>query len=333
MNRVVWLVAIAAALALGFLAGRYWDGSADPVSPEDWLARVGPEFITVDEFRREMQRRSAGRPGVFAEPEQRRMLLREMMVRLALAERARALGIDREPEVRRTRDQILVNQVLQRELRPRQTGTAVADAEVRAFYEAHADDYAVPARRRVAMIFLALGPNASDETRERVRTRAEALREEALALPDDVPDFGVLARNHSEDQSSRYRGGVIGWVREEDADRYSHPEVVVRTANRMTEEGAVSPVLEDDEGLYLVRLVDYEPRRTRSLDELAAGIRQRLLRQRFVEIEDAFRDELLADAGMEVREQRLAAVPAPGPAREPEAPQPPPLPGASTGNE
>ncbi len=333
MSRVVAIVGVLLlGVALGYLVRGVIDaGDAEP-PPENWVARVGDEYVTRGDWESEIRMRVGARPGMFESADQRQALMDQLLYRRALVERAEETDIDDRPEVRRSLDQILINQLLQAELRPRQESADIAAEQIEAFYAEHADEYTVPARRRVAMIHFDLAANASPETRDQLRATAEDVLARARALPDSMPGFGNLAREHSAHQASRYRGGVLGWVGEGDPARYSHPEVVVEAVNGMTDEGAFSDIVEDDRGLYLVRLVDYEPRRTRPLDELSDGIRQRLLRERFRAVENDFREEVLAAASIEMHARGRELLEATGePVREPESPRPPSRPGSGSG--
>jgi len=323
------MLAMLVGLAIGFIV--WADRTERPAEPDDWVARVGDRYISAEEFEREIELRGGNRPGQFFSAEQRRALLDQLLYQEALVQRARAAGIHEKPEVRRSRDQILVNQILQTDLRPRQADADIDPEEIRAFYEANAEEYAIPARRRVAMIFFELGPNASEQSREDTRSRAESVREQALELADEIPDFGMLARENSDHQASRFRGGVIGWIGEGNPSRYSYPEIVVETANASTESGFISPVLEGEDGLFLVRLVDYQPRRTRSLEDLQDGIRQRLLRGRFNAVEEAFRQETLNAANIEIKPGALDRFQPDGAPPEQRPEQPPSLPASQTG--
>lgn len=334
MNKGVWLL-VTLALLMGLVSG-IWIGQrffndAEASAPDDWLAQVGDRsWVTAAEFESEMQRRGAGLGGREFSAEQQRALLDELIYRRALVLRAGASGLDQQPEVRRGMDQILVNQVLRSELRPRQEHSDIAPEAIEAFYREHADEYTVPARRRVAMIQFRAGPTASDETREQVRGEAEQVRVSALDLDENVRDFGLLARDHSGHQASRYRGGVLGWIGEGNSERYNYPEVVTRQALQMDETGAISEVVEDDDGFYLVRLVAYEPGRTRSLEELSDGIRQRLLRQRFIDVETEYREQLVTEFDVRIHEDRLAELAPDVPPLPPEPEQPPSLPASAT---
>ena len=324
-------VGLASGFAIGLVAAPMLGGD-DVSAPDGWVARVGDEFVTLQDWESEVRMRGGTRPGMFAAAEQREALMDQLLYRRALVQQAERAGLPQRPEVRRSVDQILINQLLQTELRPRQESIDVSDETVEQFYLEHADEYAVPARRRVAMIKFEAGPMASEDRRAAARATAESVLAQARELPESTPGFGTLAREHSTHQASRYRGGVLGWVGEGDPSRYSHPEVVVEAANRMTDPGALSGVVEDDEGLYLVRLVDYQPERVRPLEELAPGIRQRLMRDRFRDVETSYREEILAAAEIEINARGRELLQATGePERTPEPQRPPSLPGSGSG--
>lgn len=326
MKWIPGIALVAAGITVGVIGAGLWPDAASSPAPGDWIARAGDQYVTREDFDEAMRRRG-GATGRYHDPEVRRALLDQLLLERALVARAREAGLDRQPEVRRARDQILINRVIQDDLRPRQQAIEIDPAAIEAFYAAHADEYNIPARRRVAMLFFELGQNASEETRLQVMQRAKQVRNEALSLEPSVRDFGALARTHSDHQASRYRGGVLGWISEGDPSRYSYPEVVIETAWLLTESGQVSDVVEAENGLYLVRLVDNELQRDRSLDELAAGIQQRLLRDRHIEVEQAFQRETLAAVDIEIRDKALADVTPPGPERrQPEQKTPPAMP-------
>lgn len=330
MKFISGIALFALGVAAGAIAVGLWPDANEKDRPDEWLARVGDQYLTRADFEDAMRRRG-GASGQYHDPEMRSALLDQLLLNRALVQRALEAGIDRDPEVRRSRDQILINRVIQNDLRPRQQQIEIEASAIQAFYDQSADEYTIPSRRRVAMLFFELGENASDETRQEVVERAEAARAEALALEPPVRDFGTLARNYSAHQASRYRGGVLGWIGDGDPARYSYPEVVIETARGLSDAGQISEIVSDERGLYLVRLVDHEPRRARTLEELQAGIRQRLMRQRHLEVEQAFQEETLASFDIEIRDDALDRVTPPGnPRQQPDDRSPPALPATAS---
>lgn len=327
MKPVFIVAAVLAALGLGWLGGRSTAPASAPApAPGPWIARIGDEYVTEAMFIEEMQRRGGSQPGQFQTVDQRRALLDDLIYRRALVDAAHRTGLDRQPSVRRSLEQILANQYLQGTLRRTQQDLDVAPQDVRAEYERRADSYTVPARRRLAMIRLGVSKDADAAAWTQAESLMAQARTKALALPDDVPHFGVLAREYSDDRASRYRGGVIGWIADDRAERYTWDAAVLDAGLALKNDGDVSEVLRGADGVYLVRLVESEPARARDFDDLAPGIRQGLLQQRLAQAEHDFRVELVKHADVEVRESALAAIAPVGPAADATPQQPPAMP-------
>ena len=294
--------------------------------PSRWVARIDDNYISESAFVDEMRRRGGERPGQFQELEQKRQLLDDLVYRAALVKAAQNAGLTDQPELRRAIEQIVSSRYLQDTLRRAQRDLAISDEDVRRYYDAHAQDYTVPARKRVAMLKIAVAADAGEPAWKQAVERMDEARAKAAKLDAGVPHFGTLAREVSDDAASRHRGGVIGWIAEGRSDRYSHDRAVIEATRALETPGALSDVLRGQDGVYLVRLVESEPRQARAFDQLAAGIRQRLMQDRLAESEQAFRKRLMREVGVEVRESVLAAIPPLSPAASTDAPQPPAMP-------
>lgn len=325
---VTTLVAFIMGGAAGWGVARLGQESASSEVPARWVARIDDDYIGESNFIDEMRRHGGERPGQFQEMEQKRQLLDDLVYRAALVKAAERAGLTEQPDMRRSVEQIIANRYLQDTLRQSQRGLSVSDEEVRSHYDSHADEYSVPARKRVAMLKISVASDAGEPAWNEAMARMQKARESAVKLDAGVPHFGTLAREVSDDVASRYRGGVIGWIAEGRSDRYSHDRVVVEATRALEQPGGFSDVLRGQDGVYLVRLVESEPRQTRSFEQLSAGIRQRLMQQHLAESEKQFRQRLMREVGVEVRESVLAAIPPLGPPGQipSQSPQPPAMP-------
>jgi parvulin-like peptidyl-prolyl isomerase len=324
-----------AMLAVGLGAGWYARGPVaalkpSSVAPDSWVAQVGDEYVSVQQVLDEMRMRGGSRPGAYQSVEQRRALLDDLLFRRALIQAAEAEGMQNVPEVRRALDTLLASRYLQQRLGALQAEVQVSDEEVRARFESEAARYAVPPRRRIAVLQLNIPEGANADEVAAIEARLREARAEVAALPEEVRHFGAVAQTHSEDTDTRYRGGVFGWIadQENEADANARlPGPVLVAARALREPGELSPALRTGGAFYLVRLVDLDAGRTRSFDELAPGIREGLRQERLLAIESAFRSDLLERSGIQVREPVLAAIDPLSPPAAAEPKQPPALPG------
>lgn len=327
MHRIAIFAALSFVLGIG--AGWLLRGPGEVASgrvPDHWVARIGGEYVSTEQFVDEMRRRGGDRPGQFHDLEQKRALLDELIYRAALMHAAEKVGLMQAPDVQRAISQIVSNRYLQDTLRQAQKEITVSDAEVEAFYAKNASEYRVPARKRAAMVKISVPSNADEAAWKAAEQRANEALAKAKKLKLSAPHFGDVAREYSDDPASRYRGGVIGWIAELRQDRYAWDKVVIEAVNSLDAAGAFAGPLRGSDGVYLVRLVENQPRKERDLKELAAGIKQRLLQERVAASEKEFRSRLLREVKVQVDEAALAAIKPLGPPASSEPQQPPAMP-------
>jgi parvulin-like peptidyl-prolyl isomerase len=146
-------------------------------------------------------------------------------------------------------------------------------------------------------------------------------------LPEGVNHFGMLARRYSEDRSSRYQGGVIGWLEKDPNHPYKWGNEVLQVLWQLENEGDVSePVVVEDK-IYLVRLVERKDKQYSDYERVSAGIRQLLTRQRREQVKDEFLADIQNAVPVELNRLALEAMgPVSGPKTDREA-RPPAVPG------
>jgi hypothetical protein len=186
----------------------------------------------------------------------------------------------------------------------------IPDAEVRAYYEAHRDDYREPERRRVAEIV--------------VKDKDTANRVIALAKKTNSREWGELFRNHSlvplrkgPEGQPLEMAGDLGLVGPPGDPRGDNPRVTaeVRAAIfEVTEIGEVlsRPVPASD-GFHVVRLLGRSDAHERSLSDADRSIRVTLLQAKIAEREKALEAELRRQFPVTIDEQALAKVDLPPP--------------------
>lgn len=166
-----------------------------------------------------------------------------------------------------------------------------SDEDVKAYYDAHLKDQDMqqPERVTASHILVAARPNLIRQELERDKSlagealakavreemgrrlkRAEELRRQAMG----GADFATLARNASDDPSSKERGGDLGTF-----TRDSHPRAFDDAAFAL-KPGTISSVVQTDFGYHVIKVSSHEQARPFTLDEATPQIRQRLIAQR-----------------------------------------------------
>lgn len=235
------------------------------------VARVGGEPITEAELRAEWQRRrDRGQPTGGFEALAGDMARRRQQVRRALE-----LGIDRDPEVVRQYENMLIASLREQELAAEEAGAEITEQLLRERYDQRIEQWTKPARVRLAVLVLRGSTGASQTRLAQIRARMEEARVRAMDLPADSRGFGALAVEYSEDQPTRYRGGDIGWVEVDRMDA-RFPAEVLEAGYTLPQNGAVSEVIAIQEGFFLVKRIDARAPQTIPFEEAEMALRRQL---------------------------------------------------------
>ena len=315
-------LAALALIAAGWLLLRWRAAPRPAPGPDpDLVATVGPRQIRVADVARELARRGGPHP----DKVDTSALLDEMIEREVLIGKSLQAGLDKDPGFVREWQNLLIGRLRGQELEPRLAKATVSDDEVRAYYEQNRARYTQPAKRRLAIDFVATHAKMNNDERARCQVRIGDARQKAL-LPAGAPaakGFGALAIEYSEDQATRYKGGDIGWV-EAGREKYAWDAAVVAAGFSLAKVGDVSEAVRTERGLYLVRLMDMRDATVTPLERVAEQVRHSLLLEKRRQTEQAFLDEARAGTAIAVFRDALARVPRPPPApARPEAPPEP----------
>ncbi len=138
----------------------------------------------------------------------------------------------------------------------------VRDDECREFYDSHLDQFFLPERRNVAHLFVAAPPETPPDVVETKRAAIEALSARLAA----GEDFAALVAQNSEDDATKSRGGELGYF---SANRM--PPDFVEAAKKLRP-GEISKPIRTRLGFHILRLIDVQPPRQQTFDEVRNNI-------------------------------------------------------------
>ena len=267
------------------------------------LARVGDNVITTDDFKAEVQwRLNHHRPL----PE--RSALLEEMVALELAlQKAKALGLEKNADVRRSYEDMLVGELKDQELAPTVESATVSAEEIQAAYERDMAKYTKPARTRLAIIFMKVGRKMNADQKAAVETKMAEAEKAAHALTNFAHGFGAVAMNYSEDQVGRYAGGDAGWV-DEGAPVFRWPREVVQAGLELQQIGQISSMVHTSNGLYLVMKTDFRDKSVTPLANVRTSIQRHLLAEKKQQIKEAFAKNLRTTTAVQTDAVTLSQI-------------------------
>jgi len=234
----------------------------------------------------------------YRDPEQLRRFADDMVRFQLMAREAERRHYDQNPAVVRTLKQNAVQMLIRRQFDERITPESVSEADVRAYYEAHADEFSRPEMRRASHIL--------------VHTREEAVQLLAELRAGDARTFRDIARRRSLDDQTKLRGGDLRFFTQDGRPSGSRDNPVaaalVTTAFGLQNLGQLSEPIPLEGNFSVVKLTGKRPAEMRSLAQASQGIRLRLWREQRQAAIDSFVDGLRQEQHPTVNEELVRPI-------------------------
>lgn len=166
----------------------------------------------------------------------------------------------------------------------------VSDVELQKFYDENELRLTLPPQVRVRHILLKWKPMGTQDDRGRIRNQMQPILDRARA----GEDFAVLAREFSEDSSTRGNGGDTGMF---------GPGTMVPEFEQVAfslEVGEISDPVDTVFGVHILRLEEREEGRLLPFDEVREQLREYVREQKMDAAVRTKIDDLLAAADVEV---------------------------------
>ncbi len=261
---------------------------------QEVLATVGDKQITVGEFADRLGALSPYIRARFESPERRREFLDNFIRFELLVYEAKRKGYGDRPEIVRTRRQAMVKELIAKEVDEKLSLSDVSQDEMKAYYDAHKDEFDRPAQMRASHILL------TD------KKAAEQMLKRALDKKD-LKTFRAMAKQHSKDEGTATSGGDLQFFAK---DAGEGPPAAIRKATfSLKKTGDVyDKLVQTDDGYHLVMLTGKRPALTRTLEQAKRSIRHKILREKKDAAMAALLEKLRAEIKVEIDEEALKQI-------------------------
>lgn len=302
----IQIIALAALLLLTVLTGcdrpeqETLAPAAQSVS-KNTVALVGGKPLTQEELREYLDRRppTPGKDGMKAALRQR---LGELIADEILVSEARRLGIDQNPEIRRTIRRMLTQKLLFDQVERPAAERKIEEQELQTYYQTHADAFSRPEQLRLGTIFFTIPEAAKDEDRAARRQEAEKVLDKALKAGRH--GFADLSRAHS-DPHPRHPLGDSGYFDRQGRPAGLDPALVKQAFVLDMDEQVHDRLIETREGLYIVLPLVRRPAQTTDFVTAAPIIERRIRRQGREHARNDYIAGLERAAGVELFDEQI----------------------------
>lgn len=247
--------------------------ATDPATaPQPWVARVGDRTLTIKEVEAQLQSQPDFIRARYSTPERKREFVESLVRNELLLGEARRLKLDETPEFRSTVERLLVQQ-LTAEMGK---GSEPTEAELRAYFDEHQDQFSRP--ERVQVSFVQFGARPAQAAASVAEVEKEVLRLRKLPESQRRAAFSTLVLSRSTHEGSRTTDGDLGLrTREELATQLGSGFSSAAWSLRAS--GDVVAV-ESPGGAGIVFLTARQPGETRSFESERTRIAARLVAER-----------------------------------------------------
>ncbi len=261
------------------------------------VARIGDRVYTTEDFQRWMELNPEDRQEAVAADDQKKAgMLNQIITNMVIADVARKQEFDRQSDIKE-KMKYVINGFLTLEYIERvvAAGVSLTEEEIKNYYEENINKFSKPEEVRARYIMIKVDAEMDETAKQDARKKAE----EILNQVRNGSDFAALAKEHSDDQASRSRGGYLGWF-----GRGSMlPEF--EAAAFALQPGETSEIVETSRGYYLIKVEERKEGEVKPLEEVRQMIETPLLVEKKREAINNFVQQAMQDAGAEVYVEAL----------------------------
>ena len=264
---------------------------ADDRVPEGSIAVVNGMALGTEDLD-QVARRMRPRAGT-VDDEFKREVLDEVVDQTLLYDEGLRQGIDEDPKIRK----MVVNTLLKRDVYGTVDPSEITEDELRAYFDAHREDFVVPEKVQIKRILIKVTDTVSSAE---ARAKAEDLRDDVARNPRS---FKSLAQEHSQGPYAR-RGGDLGFVGMK--GKPGVPQEIIEAAFAL-DKGDVSDVIETDDGFSVLYVPNRRDRVERTFDQMRGSVLRKVKSDRYNELYEVYVDRLSRDAVVGIDEEALQA--------------------------
>lgn len=210
----------------------------------------------------------------------RELALRDAVNHEILAAKAKEMGYENDPDIRRYVKSQAVQKLLLATVDMKHQGAVPAEAELKAYYEANLQAFTPPhvAKAQILGLLKRKGQEAQFAQKLDAVTTALAAKE--------VP-FADLVKQFSDDPAAQAYGGMTNWLVKGEPNK-QYPEVVLKAVFEAKDASEVFGPIEHHDWVYFLKQVEGRDGQAASFDQAKARIAQQITRQKRLAAYDAF---------------------------------------------
>lgn len=288
---------------------KYYTDNADRT-----LFTVNGKRFTLGEFWEEYQELPLSFLSSYAGTEGKQALVEKIIERLLLYEDSLSQVSQTETKERKDelRLKVLAQMLEQEEVDEK---IKIEDKEIEDYYNRNKPQFIKPAKSKVRQIVIRAGgsDNATDDEHKKAFDKANEAYKKLVPGPlKKGEDFASVAKQYSEDEATKDKGGEVAeWV-EEEMDLMG--EIVKHQYHEQVQaipKGEIGPPFEANGYIYIVEVLDRSEPEQLTFEQSKEYIRERLTAEKHSELSQQLSSKLMKDAKVVIYTRTLKKIPKP----------------------
>ena len=185
----------------------------------------------------------------------------------------------------------VITNVLQKDVWDKANAMTYTDEEIKAYYDAHQDEFKEPVKVHASHILIKLAPNATEAQKKAAKAKAD----EVLALAKKTPAKWLEISKQYSDVPTRDRGGDLGFF-----SRDHTPQQFGDAAFDASAGDIVGPI-ETNFGYHIIRVEEKKDEGVMDFNKAKAKARMSLITSRRDQMKDQYVQKLHATAKVDIK--------------------------------
>ena len=230
----------------------------------------------------------------------RELAIRDAVNNEILAAKAKELGYEDDPDIRRYVKSQAVQKLLLATVDKEHQGAVPTEEEIRGYYDANLAEFTPPTLAKAQV--LALLKRSGEGQAEAFAQKLDAVKTAIAAK--ELP-FSELVNRYSDDPAAKTYAGMTNWlVKGEPSKQY--PEAVLEAVFAAADDKAVAGPIEHNDWIYFVKLAERRDGETSGFENAKGRIAQQMMRQRRLNAYNTFVEQLKDDVTVQAFPDKVA---------------------------
>ena len=265
---------------------------------EEILAKVGSHVLTMQQFQEQIRTLPPQlQMAMLQNPQLKEQLIERWVNVTLLGEKAKSLGLDKDPavmaKIEDVKNSILAQELLKKEI---QAKVKITDEEVKEYYEKNKDKFKEPEQVKARHILIKVDSNADEKKWKEAEEKAKQIKERI----EKGEDFAKLAKEFSDDPGTKNRGGELGFF----AKGRMVPEF--EAAAFALKPGEVSDPVKTAFGYHIIQTLEKKSAKQKEFNQVKEQIRQMLKREKERKLMDKMIAELKKEHKVTINKELLS---------------------------